>query len=151
MARALNNLNDLEPLHDDEPNVVKVPFPVERAAYMRELAPTVARAEAIIDEHTFKAPVETLPIDDLVARQRTVRRNHVEEFVRNPHLVKPGHIAPKKHMLDDHPVVVQYKDTLFIHEGHHRLTAAMMRGEEGVKVRVVNLDEHALRAWAEHR
>jgi len=86
------------------------------------------------------APVERVRIRDLVATQPTVRRDHVRAFLENPGIVIPGQrsLSGEK---EDKPVIVRQGNNHFIHDGHHRLAAKLLLGQEDTMARVIDVPE----------
>lgn len=114
----------------------KVPFPiVGRETYLSKIKGSgiFKRAE--------DAPKVRVPLDKLTGIQQTVNTERLSKYVDDPKSVKSGTRAPGHGGLIDLPVVVKKDNKLFIHDGHHRLTAAKLRGEPDARVRFVNLDE----------
>jgi hypothetical protein len=55
-------------------------------------------------------------------------------------LIPDGTRAPGHGALIDLPIIVKMGGELFVHDGHHRLSAAHLRGEATARVRLVDLD-----------
>lgn len=92
---------------------------------------------------TRNAPVVWISLGKLTATQPEVGREDVRPHVTNRRLVPVG--ATRGSGLIDLPVVVRYRDVYYIRDGHHRLTAARLRGESRARVRLVDLDARGCR------
>ena len=69
----------------------------------------------------------------IVASQGTLSTEIVAAFVDDPHR-RPRGIAR-----DPDPILVRVDGRVFVVDGHHRLTAAMIRGDETLRCWVGNL------------
>lgn len=117
------------------PGTVQHPFPVEsRESYLEAIkgAGVFKRAET--------APQVRLPLKGLRAIQGSINMERVMQHAQDPTYVKPGARAPGHGGLVDLPIVVKKNGQLYIHDGHHRLTAAALRGQVDARVRLVDLD-----------
>lgn len=94
------------------------------------------------DKLVEKAPVEDVKLDELTATQPTVDPAEVTRFTREPPDVPKGK-RNDRGMLVDLPTVYTRGGKDFILDGHHRLAAAVARGEETARVRRVDLDAYA--------
>lgn len=121
----------------------KVPFPVvDRDAYL-----AMTKAAGSIAAKTHAAPIALVNLSDLHAIQHTINDERLGQHLESPDLVAPGTRGSGHGGLVDKPVVVRKDGQLYIHDGHHRLTAAKLRGQDTAKVRLVDLDgEHVLGA-----
>lgn len=119
----------------DAAGSAKHPFRmIDREAYL-----AVVKGAGIA-RRSLEAPVALVNLDDLVAIQGTINAERVGHHLSDPALYQPGARAPGHGMLVDRPVVVRKNGMLFIHDGHHRLTARFLRGASTAKVRLVDLD-----------
>lgn len=75
------------------------------------------------------ATTEKVPLDKLVALQPDVQRERVEQCIKRK---GPG----KKHM-QQKPWLACFKDKYYILDGHHRLTAMDLLGQDTVRANVV--------------
>lgn len=126
-------LADLQPGEVD--GTVVPPFrSISRDAYL------AAIAGAGVARRSLSAPTALVNLSDLVAIQGSVNRERLGQHLANPNMVAPGTRAPGHGMLVDRPVVVRKNGRLLIHDGHHRLTARVLRGFDTAKVRFVDLD-----------
>lgn len=126
-------LRELEP--GDRFGTAKHPFRmVERDAYLSEIR------GAGVARRSVTAPIALVKLTDLVAIQGTINPERVGHHLEDPRLYQPGARAPGHGLLVDRPVVVRKGGVLYIHDGHHRLTAAHLRGATTAKVRFVDLD-----------
>lgn len=121
----------------------KVPFPVtDRDAYLKQV-----HARGSVSEATHGAPIALVNLKDLHAIQHTVNDERLVQHLEDPHLIKPGTLGSGHGGLIDKPVVVRLNGDLYIHDGHHRLTAAAIRDQKTAKVRLVDFDgEHKAKA-----
>lgn len=122
-------------LPGDAPGTIKVPFPVEDGAAYR----TLIRGGGV-SQATHKAPLGKLPLKGLTAIQKTVNRERLQAHLRDPNLIPKGTLGSGHGGIIDLPVVVQKSGTYYIHDGHHRATAAFARGDEYLVARLVDLD-----------
>ena len=116
------------------PGTVQHPFPVEsRESYLASIkgAGVFKRAES--------APVVRVPLKGLIGVQSTINMERVMQHASDPSKVAPG-TRGAHHGLVDHVVLVKKNGKLFIHDGHHRATAAALRGQMDIKARLVDLD-----------
>lgn len=84
------------------------------------------------------APKEVVPIARLHGIQRTVNSERLGQYVRGEVQAtgnESGAGFPK-----DLPVVVKTGGNLYLHDGHHRATAAHLRGASEIRARFVDLD-----------
>jgi hypothetical protein len=114
---------------------VKVPFPyAARAAYKTDFS------NQEINQAIEDAPVKLIRIAGLHAIQHSVKVDRVLEYIKHHELLLKGTRSPLHKGLVDLPIVIQYQGIRFIHDGHHRTTAAWALGEDNVEARYVNLD-----------
>jgi len=105
-----------------------------------------ADRKAIKDKHSnkeinkaiAKAPVKKVQIKDLYAIQHSVKPERVREYIRNPETI-PGKRHPEAHTPTDHPVVIRQGGKSYLWDGHHRVTARILRGKTDTNARVVDL------------
>jgi hypothetical protein len=83
------------------------------------------------------APVREVRLDQLHAIQHSVNANRVKQYILDPAMQPVGARNPKHRGLVDYPIVVEHKGVLYIHDGHHRLTADLLKGRETAMVRYV--------------
>ncbi len=119
----------------EKPGSAKHPFrTIDRESYLGAVRGSgIARLSQ-------NAPIALVNLRDLVAIQGSVNAERVGHHLEDPALYQPGARAPGHGMLVDRPVVVRKNGMLFIHDGHHRLTARHLSGHETAKVRFVDLD-----------
>lgn len=115
----------------------KHPFPVaDREVYLAQ-----TRGKGIA-ELSHKAPVGRVRLDALQGIQRTINRERLVMHLNDPRLVPTGaRAASGSGMASDLPVVVKLNGKHYVHDGHHRLAAAHLRGESNARVRLIDLDE----------
>ena len=122
-------------LPGESAGTVKVPFPVmDRKAYL-----TLVRG-AGVSQATHKAPLAKIPLKGLTAIQKTVNRERLQAHLRDPNLIPKGTLGSGHGGLIDLPVVVRKGGESYIHDGHHRATAAFARGDEYIVARLVDLE-----------
>lgn len=127
-------LSQLEP--GDKLGTSRVPFQLaDRKTYL-----DMTRAIGSIANLTHVGPIALVNLSDLWAIQTTVNDERLVQHLDNPYLVEPGRRAQGHGGLIDRPIVVRKDGLLYIHDGHHRLTAATLRGQKTAKVRLVDLD-----------
>lgn len=115
----------------------RVPFEVvDRQAYLAAIKPYGS-----IAAKTHGAPIALVNLADIKAIQETINDERLAQHLENPAgLVAPGAKGSGHGGLVDRPVVVRLGGVLYAHDGHHRLTAAHLRGQTTAKVRLVDLD-----------
>lgn len=118
------------------PGTVAVPFP----QVLHEDYKAIVRGKGI-PKRVEKAPTERVPLAQLTAIQKTVNVERLENHLADPHLIARGARKIGSGMKTDRPVVVRAGGKAYLHDGHHRATAAMLRGETDIKARVVDLDK----------
>lgn len=97
------------------------------------------------------APAEVVPLEGLVATQPNVSVRDVAAYLENPDLKQERGFYGKSGALVDLPLVVRWDGTDYIHDGHHRLTAARLSGEDQATVRLLDLDARGCTLWAANR
>lgn len=86
------------------------------------------------------ASVRRVPLAGLHAIQHSVNADRVQDYIDHPDIIPKGARHPRHRGKIDHPIVVEYQGTRYIHDGHHRLTARKLAGAKDADVRFVNLD-----------
>jgi hypothetical protein len=86
------------------------------------------------------APVVDVPLEGLRAIQHTVDPGHVRAYAEDPGRVAPGTRHDRHGGLVDHPVVLRLGGVSYLHDGHHRATAALLTGRSTIAARLVDLD-----------
>lgn len=111
------------------------PFPVaDRQKYL-DAVKTMGIAKL-----SHKAPIGRIQLSAIKGIQGTVNRERLNQHLKNPRLIPDGARASGHGALIDLPVVVKIGGQFVIHDGHHRLTAAHLRGEQDARVRLIDLD-----------
>lgn len=116
----------------------EVPFPyADRSAY-----------ESLHSNHEINAAIEAapkviVPIKGLRAIQHSVKVPKLVEHLTRPR--EPGARHPDAGTPTDLPIVVQQGGVRYLHDGHHRATAALLMGRKSIRVRLVNFDAGATR------
>ena len=93
-----------------------------------------------IAKRTHDAPIALVNLHELTGIQESINAERLNQHASNPKLVPEGTRAAGHGGLVDRAVVVRHGGKLYIHDGHHRLTAAVLRGATTAKVRFVDLD-----------
>lgn len=114
----------------------RVPFKtVDHAAYSNEV-----KGKGI-PKRALDAPIAVVPVGQLNAIQRTINAERLQQHATGSATMSPR--APGSGLPRDLPVVVKIRGQLYIHDGHHRLTAAVLKGAPDARVRLVDLDADA--------
>lgn len=126
----------LEQLPESETGKGKaVPFPyLDRSAYKSK------HSNREINKAISKAPIRSVPLDQLHAIQHSVKVHRVAEYIDHPHIIPKGTKSPKHGGLVDYPIVIKQDDHLYLHDGHHRCTAALLMGKKTIDARFVDFD-----------
>lgn len=115
---------------------VAVPFPFEnRAAYKAK------HTNKEINARIETAPIEDVRLDEIHAIQHSVKPNRVAEYIHHDGGRQLGEKHPAAGTPVDQPIVIVSGGKKYLHDGHHRATAAALRGEKTVKARVVDFDQ----------
>lgn len=124
-------------LKGERDGTVRHPFAVtDRDAYLAKI-----KGKGIV-KRVEDAPIETIDLDSLRGIQRTVNVERLSQHLEDENLIPNGQRSPHAGMLTDLPVVVKSGGQHYLHDGHHRATAAWVRGERAIGARLVNLDGH---------
>jgi len=107
-----------------------VPFRVKEIHV--SLTPEEERAVTYARQHNHEAPVQIISLDTLCATQHTVETERVNAFIQ------------KSDLTPRFPVVAQYQGELIIADGHHRLTALKLQGQQTAKAHVVTVDDQRI-------
>jgi len=114
---------------------VQHPFPVaDREAYLKAVRPMG------IAKRSMNAPIGRIRLDALKGIQKTVNSERLGQHLQNPMMVETGSRASGSGALVDLPIIVKIGGEYYVHDGHHRLTASHLRGEQDARVRLVDLD-----------
>jgi uncharacterized Zn-binding protein involved in type VI secretion len=83
------------------------------------------------------APIKKIPTGSIVTNgQKSVRVDQVAHYIANH-----GEAGTKHGSVPtDHPIVVRVGGQNVAYDGHHRLTAAILRGDPKIEARFVDLD-----------
>lgn len=115
---------------------MKHPFQVtDREAFLAQLE------GKNLASRTHSAPVVSIPMSELHASQKRVNRERLSGYVSGQIKRSNGQKASGSGALIDLPIVVKVGGKYTCRDGHHRLTAAWLRGEREARVRLVDLDE----------
>lgn len=88
-----------------------------------------------------QASVKAVPIASIHAIQHSVKPGRVLTFINDPGAVAPGTHDPKHHGIVDHPIVIHQDGANYLHDGHHRATAAKLMGDKTIQARYVDFDQ----------
>lgn len=130
--RALDALSDMP--RGERAGSIRQPFPVTPKADYAQLVKGTG-----IWERAKTAPIETVKLSDLNGIQNTVNKERVKQYIEDP--------ADEATRKNEHPgpidkiLVVTKNGRLYIHDGHHRATAALLEGKATISARVVDLDK----------
>lgn len=117
-----------------EPGHVRTLFPkIDRDAYQQG----VSNEE--INTKIDNAPIQDVPLVSLIGIQASVSRERVASFIKDPNQLPKGKLDADHGGIVDHPVVVQKGDMNFLHDGHHRATAAKLMGKQTIQARVIRV------------
>lgn len=117
------------------PGTAQVPFPkISREQYLALVGGSG------IPRLAEKAKIVPVRLDELRAIQSDVNLEQMTKHANDPLMNPPGSRASGSGMPIDRPIVVRKNGQLFIHDGHHRLTLAKLRGSGEALVRLVDLD-----------
>lgn len=112
----------------------EVPFPkVARDDYVKAIQ------GAGVYKRALDVKPSRVPLAALTAVQRTVNAERLEKHLGDPNLIPKGTKGDHRGLVD-HPTVVRLGGKHYIHDGHHRATAALVRGDKDILARVVDLD-----------
>ncbi|GGB00484.1 hypothetical protein GCM10011491_30860 [Brucella endophytica] len=118
----------LEPLDDERS---KTPFTYEGNVLGALREDQVPRFFGALTDPD-KLPKQSVPLAELVAMQNRVDTGKVKAIAESG--VEGGKL----------PVVVKINGRLFIADGHHRLTAAWLNGDEAAEVRFKDLERRRM-------
>jgi len=119
----------------DKPGIVRHPFKLaDRNEYLRQI-----RGSGIF-KRAEEAAIQDVKLSELYGLQRHVNAERLQAHYDNPGLIPMGTRAPGHGGLVDVPTIVRVGGRLFAHDGHHRATAAHLRGQPSIRARVVDLD-----------
>lgn len=91
-----------------------------------------------IPARAAEAPIQIVSLSALTGIQRTVNTERLGDYVSGA--AKSEGRAVHTGMPKDLPVVVKLGGKMYIHDGHHRATAALLKGADSIRARVVDLD-----------
>lgn len=114
---------------------MSVPYPV------RPRASAPWRSLPDMHERILTAPVRHVPLSKLVGYQRTVKAERVAEYAEDPSRTPelgPTHVLTGVPV--DLPIVVWSGGRAHVHNGNHRSSARLQRGESLMPARVIDLD-----------
>src|SRR5574337_130027 len=123
--------NEFSPAHDKiaymppghKQGTVKHPFPaVDHDEYLNYI-----KEDGSIAKRTLTAPIANVRLDQLTGIQGSVNPERLAQHLENPRMYPAGTRATGHGGLIDRPVVVKKGGQMFIHDGHHRLTAQSLR------------------------
>jgi ParB-like chromosome segregation protein Spo0J len=62
-------------------------------------------------------------------------------FIDRPDSIPPGMQDPKHGGVVDTPIVIHQDGKNYLHDGHHRVTAARLMGDKDIQARYVDFDQ----------
>lgn len=82
--------------------------------------------------------------EPVYATQSHVSQTHVDKYRANPYagVHQPSDSGP--YLGDEHPLFVTHEGRLHVTDGHHRVAAALQRGDQSIHGWHYNLDKHPL-------
>lgn len=110
------------------PDEQRVPVGIAEAPVHDVAAALVAMGNDELQRRLFLAEAEDVAVADLYAMRPTVARDRLKRFMEQP----PS---------DEAVAVVRHGGRLFVHDGHHRVAAAVLRGVKEVPAKVVDLGD----------
>lgn len=112
----------------DQPNkLFKTLTPTDREAYLKDF-------KVVPEARKAGATEREMDITDLVATQKSVEVAQVKELIEDPSLADDPEDGP--------PLLVTWQGRLLVGDGHHRISAALLRGERKMQVEYVDLDSY---------
>lgn len=132
-ARALARLGKLAP--SGRQGRVLAPIPVgEDSPYDKVIG------HKSLQRRIASAPIQKVPVGRLVTNgQKSVRVDQVAHYISNRGASGTRHGRESIHPTD-HPIVVRVGGRDVTYDGHHRVTAAILRGDRSIDARYVDLD-----------
>lgn len=94
---------------------------------------TVELIETTMHCRVLRLPVVTVRVAELWATQPTVYRKYVERW---EYRERTGSVM----LVDSEPAVVRWAGRLWVYDGHHHCTLALLRGDQWVHVRLFDAD-----------
>lgn len=92
-----------------------------------------------LSEEIARAPIVDVPLRGIHTIQRSVNPDRVAQYLRDPGLTPPDAVGKHGGPVGV-PIIVRAEGVLHAHDGHHRLSAAALRGETKIRARFVDLD-----------
>jgi hypothetical protein len=124
-------------LKGERDGTVRHPFRViDREDYLAKI-----KGRGIV-KRVDTAPVDTVDLEGLTGIQKSVNVERLGQHLEDESLIPEGQRSAHAGMLTDLPVIVKSGGQHYVHDGHHRATAAWVRGERAIGARVVDLDGH---------
>ena len=85
------------------------------------------------------APVVDVVIGPYRSVQHSVNPDRCAQYIHKPDLQPPGAVGVHGGPIDQ-PIIVKAGGVPYVHDGNHRIAAAVLRGERTFKARYVDLD-----------
>lgn len=115
-----------------------VPFPyVDKNTQYRAHVPP-----QVVEHAIANAPIGRVRLDEIHAIQHSVKPQVLTQYIEQPDAIPAGTTGPHGGPIDL-PIVVRWRGRLLLHDGHHRATAAHLRGEKEIAARCVDMDKAA--------
>lgn len=122
---------------------IPVPFPVAKKVVFDPLRRMIAKMGSSFASAVHMAPLRTVNVEDLIATQPTVDPDVVANFVAHPDCARASGKRHQDGRPIDLPLVIHSEGKLFLYDGHHRCTAARLRHDEKIVVRLLCVEEMA--------
>jgi len=118
-----------------------------RVSHGFPVASSAAYGGKVSRKEADDAPVQNVPLAKLHGVQRGVQSNRVAEYLEEGGSAPEGLKSPSGYPRDL-PIVVNTGGKLYIHDGHHRMTAQKLMGKTEAPARVVTIKLAMLKRWA---
>jgi hypothetical protein len=86
-----------------------------------------------------RAPIEVVQLDGVHTIQGSVNPTRVLQYLRDPELTPRDAVGPHGGPVG-YPIVVRAGGIRWLHDGHHRVVANLLRGERSIRARYLDLD-----------
>lgn len=93
------------------------------------------------NKHAKFEPVD-IKSQPVYATQSHVSQSHIDKYLRNPHATTHEDRGDGRYLGDEAPLMVTHQGALHTIEGHHRVAAALQRGDHQIHAWHFNADEH---------
>jgi hypothetical protein len=93
------------------------------------------------DTHASYGPVD-IKNQPVYATQSHVSQNHIDKYLRAPHAQVHQPSYSGEYPADEAPMMVTHNGRLHVTDGHHRVAAALQRGDSHIDAYHYNADKH---------